>query len=179
MRSVFAALASILILPIAAAQSLTTEQASNFIESLDEVNTYAESLDPAVRTGALDEEFMPERGQPFAPYSRAADYLRGEHDAVYDDMDNIVADHGFSSLELWAETGDRVAVAYMALEMEETDMQQITPEMLDQVPPQMREQMERALAVFETIRDAPPEDVEVLRPLASRLGEYMGGEPPQ
>lgn len=155
------------------AQDLTEAAASSFIDSLQEVNEYAENLPAQVRESALNSASMPEAGQPFTPYSGAVAQVKESHGDVYDDMEDIVEDYGFDSLEDWGTTGDRVTVAYMAMQMEGNEMAQITPEMLQQVPEQMRPEMERMLALMETVRNAPAADVATVRPLAPRLEAFV------
>lgn len=167
-------LAMTFLAPLAMAQDLTTSEATDFIESLDAVNSYAESLEADVREGALEADIMPRPGEPFAPYSRSAEYLMSEHEAVYERMGEIVGDHDFSSLEDWAAVGDKVARAYIALRMEGQELGQVTPEMLQQVPEQMRPQIERMLAMIETVRNTPEADKEVVRPLIGELEDHMG-----
>src|SRR5690554_779072 len=118
----------LLISSIAWSQGLSGDSVSTFIDSLEPVTSYAEGLDPEVRDGLMSSDILPQSGEPLRPYSRSLEYVREEHAQVYETMGGIVGEHGFSSLEQWADTGDRVMVAWLALQMEGNDMGQITPE---------------------------------------------------
>lgn len=174
MRHLITLVLLILPAPLVFAQSLSDQQAEDFIGSLEEVNAYTESLGEELREGILEEDIMPRLGEPFAPFTRSTAYLREEHADVHERMGEIVEGHGFPSLEEWATTGDQVALAYMALRMEGQDMPAVTPDMLEQVPEAMRPQMESVLAMMETVRQVPPEDVEAIRPFAMRLEQHFG-----
>src|SRR5690606_14835829 len=119
-----------------------------------------EGLDEDVTEGVLGADLIPQSGEPLQPYTRSLEYLRDEQGEAYEAMGDIVEEHGFESLEQWAGIGDRVMVAWLALQMEGNEVGAITPEMLDQVPPQMRPQIERMLAMMEAVSNAPPEDIE-------------------
>lgn len=166
----------LLVTSFAWAQSLSTDKVSTFIDSLDPVTRYAERLDEDVRDGLEVSNILPEPGEPLRPYTRSLEYIREAHGDVYAAMGDIVDDHGFANLEEWADTGDRVMVAWLALQMEGTEIGAVSPEMLDQVPAQMRPQIERMLAMMEAVRNAPPGDIEVVRPLAGRLMDYMNAQ---
>ena len=171
-----ATLALAFLAPLAMGQTLTTDRASDFIDSLEEVETYSESLDEDMRTGLMDMDIVPENGIPFAPYEQAVGYLENQYPAVYEDLGEIVSEYNFDTLQDWAETGDRVAIAFIALQMEDADtsaMDKMTPEMLEQVPAQMRPQIEMVMAMLETIESAPPENIDAIRPLMDRLEQYL------
>lgn len=172
----------LLLAPLALAQSLTTDRAREFVNSLDEVQTYTESLDPAISESAFEEQMMPGAGEAFAPYTRAMTYMKDNHPDIHREIASMVDGYGFSSPEAWADIGDRVALAFMATQMNEADMAQIdniTPEMMEQMPEQMRPQMEMMLAMVEAVRNTPQSDIEAVRPLSGQLMEYMNMGPPQ
>lgn len=159
--------------PLGLAQTLEADTVEAFIESLDPVTRYAQGLDDEVTEGVLGADVIPQPGEPLQPYTRSLEYLREEQGEAYEAMGELVEEQGFDSLEEWAATGDRVMVAWLALQMEGNDVGPISPEMLEQVPPQMRPQIERMLAMMEAVRNAPPEDIEAVRPFAARLQDYM------
>ena len=165
----------------ALSQTLTTELARGFVNSLPEVNSYSETLDDEISEMSFQDAMMPRAGEPFAPYSRAMEFVRNNHVGVHQDMTELVTGFGFASAEEWATTGDRVVSAYMATQISPADMQQMeqfTPEMLDQMPAQMRPQIEVMLAMVETIRNIPEADIEVVRPLVPQMEQFMNMQVP-
>lgn len=178
----FTSLCLVLLAPLALAQSLTTDRARDFVNSLDDVEAYTESLDPAISESAFEAQMMPGAGEPFAPYTRAMAYLQDNHPDIHQEVASMVDGHGFNSPEAWADVGDRVALAFVATQMSEADMAQIdniTPEMMEQMPERMRPQMEMMMTMVEAVRNTPESDIEAVRPLSGELMEYMDMGPPQ
>lgn len=157
---------------------LTTADAEAFVETLQPVNAFGEKLEAEGKTNELGGRGMPEVGQLFTPYSDGVADLKAQYPADYKELGTIIKPAGFTSQETWAVVGDKVISAYMALEMEKEgmspeDMAMLTPEMLSMVPPAMREQMSRALAMKETLERTPEADKAIVRPLVPALEKEL------
>lgn len=159
------------------AQSLSDQKISSFIESLKA----AEKLEPEFED--LSDEMDGEDDGTMPDFSRifsdSLDELKG-HEA-YSRLEELARDHGFSNLEEWASTGDRVFQAWMAIEMEQQNpaaRQEMNaalaeiennPDMTAEQKAQMRAMMESAMGAMQSASNAPPEDVEAVRPHADAL----------
>ncbi len=154
------------------AQGLSDQKISSFIESLEA----AQKLEPEFeelddQMNAEDDGAMPDFSRLF---SDSLDQLKG-HEA-YNRLDELVRSHGFDNIEEWAVTGDRVYQAWMAIEMEQQSpgarqemaaaMAEIdnNPQMTAEQKAQMRAMMESAMGAMESASNAPPADVEAVRP---------------
>ncbi len=159
------------------AQSLSDQNISSFIESLKA----AEKLEPEFEdlSGEMDGEddgSMPDFSRIF---SDSLDELKG-HEA-YSRLEELARDHGFSNLDEWASTGDRVFRAWMAIEMEQqnpdarqemnTALAEIenNPNMTAEQKAQMRAMMESAMGAMQSASNAPAADVEAVRPHVNAL----------
>ncbi|GAB4535255.1 MAG: hypothetical protein Tsb0010_15210 [Parvularculaceae bacterium] len=169
----------------AAAADLSAGQIERFVASLDDLREFGARLEAEGKQADAFEDLAPAPGEPFRPYTRGTEYLReiGEYGA----FEQIVRRHGFSDGAAWAETGDRVMVAFMANLMERENPQaaqmaaSMSPEMLDQMPPAMRERMAGVMAMVTTMLNAPPEDRAAVAPFMDRIEAWMesqgGGRP--
>ena len=154
------------------AQDLSDQKISSFIESLKA----AQKLEPEFeeledQMDAEDDGAMPDFSHLF---SDSLDELKG-HEA-YNRLDELVRNHNFDNIEQWAATGDRVYQAWMAIEMEQQSpgarqemnatMAEIenNPQMTAEQKAQMRAMMESAMGAMESASNAPPGDVEAVRP---------------
>lgn len=162
--------------PALAEAPLTDDKVKRFIETLEPVEELGERLEAKGKlVKTLDEE-KPMIGKDFRPYSDGVAALKKEHPGEYAALGALLKPHGFSQDD-WAATGDRVMIAYMAVKMEaenpnyEKDMAGMDPAMLAQVPPQMRAQIEGALAMVETVKKAPAADKAAVKPHVKALEE--------
>ncbi len=185
-RALLSALAVTLTLTTLPAQArdLNEQTIRDFVDTLES----AESLEPEL--DALSEEVLAERQTEQPDFSRVFSdvvaSMRG--DPLYDDLEDIAQDHGFTDLQAWAGTGDRIFRAWMAIELEQeapTSDQEIaqalaeienSPHMTEAQKAQMRAMMENAMSVMESARNAPPEDVAAVRPHMDLLREFSEAE---
>lgn len=90
---------------------------------------------------------------------------------------DIVEDSGFSSLSQWADVADRVTAAMLAVEMKKNpmdmDMSELTPEMLEMMPPAAKEQMQAVLRVVKAVEKVPAEDIEIVQANYAKLSKFM------
>ena len=180
---VLAAVAALLPVVAAFADSapLTEDQAKRFVASLSAVEALGDELEAEGKTDQLDIETAPKAGEPFKPYSAAIAALSEKYPADHARLASAVKPHGFSADD-WGAVGDRVIVAYMALKMEEEDpramemMEGMDASMIEMMPPEMRDQMEAAFAMMETVKNAPADDKRIVSTVKDDLDAYMENE---
>ncbi|WP_133162252.1 hypothetical protein [Hyphococcus luteus] len=164
-----------------AADALTVDAAQRFVESLHSVKALGDRLEAEGKAEQLQLDMQPKAGEPFAPYSKSVTALKAKYPDEYSELKSAVKPHGFSAEE-WGVTGDQVMVAYFARKMEKENpgamaqMEAMDPAMLEQMPPQMKEQIMQAKAMMETISKVPPENKEVVAEVEDDLDAYMEAE---
>ncbi|MEQ8936396.1 MAG: hypothetical protein RIE56_11460 [Amphiplicatus sp.] len=177
MTKLIAALGAVFILAGAAFAAdpapLTDAKIKNFIASMESVKALGHELEASGKTDTLEIDAMPKAGEEFRPYTKSVAALKEKHPADHQRLAALVKPHGFS-VDSWAETGDRVMIAYMAEKVAEhpeslAHAQAMDPAMLSMVPPEMRAQMEGAMAMMETVKKAPAADRAALRPHMAAL----------
>ncbi|MCD1646578.1 hypothetical protein A8B84_06190 [Marinobacter sp. EhC06] len=161
------------------AQGLSDQTISSFIDSLKA----AEQLEPEFED--LSDDMDSQNDGTMPDFSRIfSDSLKElEGHQAYGQLEDLVQDHGFGSLEEWAATGDRIFQAWMAIEMEQQNpaarqemdaaMAEIenNPNMTAEQKAQMRAMMQSAMGAMESASNAPPADVEAVRPHVEALRE--------
>ncbi|TYC55364.1 hypothetical protein FMN52_16955 [Marinobacter sp. BW6] len=161
------------------AQSLSDQTISSFIDSLKAAERLGSEFEDLG-----DEMDSPNDGSMPDFSSMLSDSLSElEGHQAYGQLEDLVQDHGFSNLEEWASTGDRIIQAWMAIEMEQQNpaarqemnaaMAEIenSPHMTAEQKAQMRAMMQSAMGAMETASNAPPADVEAVRPHVEALRE--------
>ncbi len=154
-------------------EPLTDAKIKNFIASMEGVKALGQELDAAGKTQALEIDALPKAGEEFRPYTKSVAALKAKHPDDHRRLAALVKEHGFS-VDSWAETGDRVMVAYVAEKAAErpeslAHAQAMDPAMLSMVPPEMRAQMEGVMAMMEAVKNAPAADRAALRPHMAAL----------
>jgi len=161
------------------AQGLSDQTISSFIDSLKA----AEQLEPEFED--LSDDMDSQNDGTMPDFSRIfSDSLKElEGHQAYGQLEDLVQDHGFGSLEEWAATGDRIFQAWMAIEMEQQSpaaqqemnaaMAEIenNPNMTAQQKAQMRAMMEGAMGAMQSASNAPPADIKAVRPHVDALRE--------
>lgn len=182
MTRMFAALASLVLVfvaPAVLAAPLTADQAARFVASLPD----AQALENEFGTEALKnqdlESFLGDDGT-FLPYTRGLAILRQEAPEGVRKLGGIVSRHGFSSVESWAQVGDRVLQAYAAVKMGENmpqdamaGMTAMGPEMLAQLPPQVRSQVEASMKMMNAFKEVSDADKAAVAPVVSQLDQFV------
>lgn len=163
------------------AQTLNSSTIEPFIASLIELQTVLEESGE----GTPDETFEDEDGSdtdPTKAFTSLAEEL-DNHPPTKDKVSSMVKRHGFSSLAEWAQTGDRIYTAYMAINMgDQPEMDGMMDEnaiedymtsvgdvMSDARKKEIRAMMESAMKSNEAINNAPSEDIEAVRPYADKI----------
>lgn len=166
------------------AQDLSEQTIRSFIETLKA----AESLEPELE--ALSEEIAADRAGETPDVSRLfSDTVQSlESKPMYDRLEDIAQDRGFSNLKEWGTTGDRIFRAWMAIELEEENpgaQQEIasalaeienSPQLTEAQKAQMRAMMESAMNAMESARNAPQQDINAVRPHVDMLRNYAESE---
>lgn len=159
--------------PALAADPLTEDQVQRFVKTLAPVHEMGARLE---KDGTLERfaDREPLIGKEFSPYSTAVANLKARAPAEHQILAGIVRPHGFST-DQWGAVGDRVMTAYMALRMDQespnaaAQMKDFDPSMLAQMPPAMRGQIERVMAMLETARRTPAADKAAVKPMMKAI----------
>lgn len=173
MKRLFVAVAAIVLFagPALAADRapLTDEKIRNFVASMEAIKDLGRELEASGKTKLLMDQTAPKAGEDFKPYAKAVAALKEKYPADHDRLVASVKPYGFSA-ETWAETGDRIIVAYIAEKAEQEHpgglghAQPMDPAMLASIPSEMRVQIETAMAMMETVKNAPVSDRDAVRP---------------
>ncbi|WP_411819351.1 hypothetical protein ABFZ85_10725 [Hyphococcus formosus] len=161
-----------------AGDALTEDQAKRFVESLDSVNGFGDELEASGKTDRLAIDTQPKAGEKFMPYTKAISALKTNYPADYGRFAQLIKPHGFNADE-WSGVGDRVMIAYLALHMQQEDPQamamlkQMDRSMLDNLPPELKSQMEASLVLVEAVQNAPQADMKVVSTVKAELDAYM------
>jgi hypothetical protein len=160
------------------ADSLGEAAIEAYIDSLGPVRQLGEKLQAEGKQSFLEREITPRNGELFDPHTRGVKALQRESTADYSELGRIVRQYGFTSAESWALTGDRVVLAYGAIKAEAESpeilqlaqqMQGMDPQMLQLMPPEMRQQMEQAVSIARTLAQVPAADKQSVRPYTAQL----------
>ncbi|AZR40948.1 hypothetical protein [Marinobacter salarius] len=164
----------LLLAPFAAqAETLTDQTIRSFISSLEALQGMEDEYDD------LTDDLAPEEDDGEALdmsrlFSSSVEQMEG-HD-LYNELEAVVKQHGFSDAEQWGRTGDRIFQAWSAIEMGEQSgqmnqemakaMEEINnnPHMSEAQKQQMRDMMGGAMSAMETASNAPEADKRALRP---------------
>jgi hypothetical protein len=165
----------------AADTALTPETAKRFVASLDAMETLGKEFEADGKTDKLKIDIEPKAGEPFKPFSTTVTALKTQYPADYAKLQTAVKSHGFSA-EDWSVAGDQVMVAYVALKMEEENpqamaqmhqMHAMDKSVLDQMPPEMKAQMTRAMAMMDAVHNVSAQDKAAVATVKKDLDTYM------
>lgn len=155
------------------AESLTDQKIRSFISSLEALQGMEDEFDELTDDLSAEEQAaeMPDLSRIF---SSSVEQMKG-HD-MYNQLEEVVQQHGFSSAEQWGETGDRIFHAWSALEMGEQSgemnqemakaLEEIdnNPHMSEAQKQQMRQMMGGAMSAYKQAANAPEADKRAVRP---------------
>ncbi|MBW7471963.1 hypothetical protein QQF73_12945 [Marinobacter sp. M216] len=168
----------------AQARDLTEQTIRSFVDTMKA----AESLEPEFE--ALADEMATDQESEMPDFAHIfSDTLSSmEGQPAYGRLEDIAQDHGFSDLEEWGATGDRIYRAWMAIELERQNPEarqemasalaeiENSPHLTEAQKAQMRAMMENAMRAMESAKDAPQEDVEAVRPHLDILRSFSQPE---
>ncbi|MCL7942525.1 hypothetical protein [Marinobacter sp. ATCH36] len=167
------------------AETLTDQTVRSFISSLEDLQTMEDEFEDLTEDLSAEEEAaeMPDMSRIF---SSSVEQMKG-HD-MYNQLEDVVQQHGFSSPEQWGQIGDRIFHAWSALEMGQQSgqvnqemaraMEEIdnNPNMSEAQKQQMREMMGGAMSAFEQAASAPEADKQAVQPHMEALRAATGAE---
>ncbi len=166
--------------PVAfAAMPLSAKQVESFLGSMKSVDSLTDEMKAAGKQEALQAEMDKRAGVTFTPYVNSVTILKEKYGPEYGKLGDIVKKHGFSSQEEWANVGDAVMLSYMALKAEkepgfEKAATELTPEMMAQIPPETRAQVEKTMKMMNAIKAAPAEHKQVVTPFIADIDKWIG-----
>lgn len=161
------------------AANLSDRTITSFISSLEELNQMADEFD------ALDMELDAEADNDIVMpdfenmISTGLKDIKGHPE--YNKLATIIKRHGFNNPDQWAQTGDRIFHAWMALEMsgQSMDVSQemknalaeldSNPDMTPAQKEQMRAMMGGAMSVMQQAVNAPEADINSVKPHINKL----------
>lgn len=157
---------------------LTEDEAKRFVATLPAVDELGSELREDGKIEALNARSRPKAGEEFKPYSGAVAGLKEKHPAEHGRLAAIVGKHGFST-DAWGAVGDRVMVAYLAERMERENpgamkqMEAMDASMIDMMPAHVKEQMAAAMALMDSVKNAPAEDRKTVALVSDDLDAFM------
>lgn len=167
------------------AESLTDQSIRSFINSLEALQGMEDDYDELTDDLANDED-PAETPDMSRIFSSSVEQMKG-HD-LYNELETVVKQHGFSSAEQWGRTGDRIFRAWSAIEMGEQSgqmnqemaraMEEIdnNPNMSEAQKQQIREMMGGAMSAFDQAANAPEADKRAVRPHIDALRSATNAE---
>ncbi|BFN12283.1 MULTISPECIES: hypothetical protein [Marinobacter] len=181
-------LLSLALAPLAHSENLTEDDVTSFIASMEAMQPLIDKHQDFIES--IEDPADDEREVDFARMmSSMVDEVKGHE--MYDDLDDLVDDFGFSSPEAWARKGDRIVSAWFAIEMEaQPDMapdiaemeraiaeMENNPDMPEAAKAQMREMMEQMMVTVKSASSAAKQvsdaDKRAVRPHVERLKAVM------
>lgn len=167
----------LILMPASAmAEALSSTQIENLIRSARPLTQLEDKYD-------LPEINNPEN-TPIGPMSDALNNIKGYK--AYGDFIAIIKKSGFSSAEEWANVGDRVIRAYLALSINTKEVQSQMAEAMKQLESNpyitaeqkemMRQQMKKSLPGGNGKNYSSPEDMKVVRPYLKQLEKAFEAE---
>ncbi|WOI53956.1 hypothetical protein [Parvularcula sp. LCG005] len=164
--ALFAALSSMAF----AAPSFTEKDVVNFIDAVQKLEAVGDKypdLDLENQFSGPDAmATMIDKDGNFQVFERILELTKGNQ-AFHNDVAAAVKSSGFSSLDSFATKADDISMVFMALNISQSDrdeMAQMTPEMMQMIPPQMKPQIEMALKLFEATANVSEEEKALVRP---------------
>ncbi|MDF0751633.1 hypothetical protein NLU14_15500 [Marinobacter sp. 71-i] len=167
------------------AETLTDQTIRSFISSLEALQGMEDEFEELTDDLSTEENAaeMPDLSRIF---SSSVEKMKG-HD-MYDQLEEVVQQHGFSNAEQWGKAGDRIFHAWSALEMGKQSgemnqemakaMEEIdnNPHMSEAQKQQMREMMGGAMSAYEQAANAPEADKRAVRPHMDALRAATGSD---
>ncbi|MDX1633968.1 MAG: hypothetical protein R3280_04995 [Marinobacter sp.] len=169
---------------LARAEALTELQIESFIASLKELHTLEadfEAAAPEVENG--DPASLPRMDTLISD-----SIARMEGHVLYDQVEQVVRQHGFEGVEQWSRIGDRILNAFVARQMgaQDKDLRKEMEQALAQIEnnpnltaaqkEQMKSMMGGAVSSVEAMANAPQEDVRAIEPYMQQLDRTLTDE---
>ena len=180
------AAATLALAGIAHAAPLTDAQIEGFAATMPEIEEIIDAHEADGGKTWEDDALMPKAGESWAPMSGAVREMRGA--PYFGDIEAVIERHGFDSAEQWGEIGDRITRAMVAIELEDEDPEmraemeaaiaqiESNPNLSPEQKAMMRQSMEAAAGVLKSAADATPEDIAAVKPHQEMLSKAMDDE---
>jgi hypothetical protein len=168
-----------------AAATLDKASVEKFVATLDDIHALGKEMKASGKDQAMQEKIAAAaaKEKEISPYVLAVNTMKKEFPDDYKKLGKIAKDHGLSSQEEWAATGDKVMEAYMSSKMDAAAYQsldaakaQMTPEVLAKMPPETVARMQQSIAMMEKMKDVPAENREVIAPYKDKIDSFMAKE---
>ncbi len=163
---------------------LDEERINSFIASMIELEEWGEAHEDDVDAleDVFEDQVMGDLRNPFAAASRIIESQPWAGEVV-----EIVRNHGFTGLEDWARTGNRIFMAFMAVQMDvnKPEMEAGLAEALKQIEnsdmseeqkTQMREMLRGANDMASAYADVSEADKKAVAPFLEKLESMGNGE---
>ncbi|MGO1119864.1 hypothetical protein ACTL6U_14215 [Rhodovibrionaceae bacterium A322] len=164
--------------PLVSAQELTAAKIEGFLDSLPQVEALGLEVDEGEGMSALPRVMQGE------PFTAGVEIMRNA--GQLDELQDIIARQGFSDLNDWSNTGDRIFRAAVAIEipaqLTEMDAQlEIAKAQIMEAESLTQAQKDEMLSAFSRMRDAlqnivdqaDPADISAVEPYMPRLRAAM------
>jgi len=163
-----------------AAGTLSDAQVQNFIGTMKGVQKMGRHMKAEGKNDVVSDQVrhaMATKSE-FTPFSTSVETLKAQLPDQYKELTKIVTEQSFSSAEDWGKTGDQVIAAYISEKMLSSSAQtpeqikaQMDPKMLEQMPPNLRAQMEQTFAMMNKVLEVPEADRAVVRPYMDQIDQ--------
>ena len=167
----------------AAEAPLTDGLIEGYAASIPQVDKMMEKYEGTEVLDFERKDFEPKADEAWSPISRAADGIAASE--ARGDFLAVISEHGFDSIEQWGQVGDRITRAMVAIEVAEESpnakaemdyaMAQLEANttLTEEQKAMMRRQLETAMGVMDSASNAPPADIEAVRPHMPMLKNLM------
>ncbi|MFN3880225.1 MAG: hypothetical protein ACK4L8_02200 [Nitrincola lacisaponensis] len=163
------------------AQYVQIEQATieAYISSLPDVDALGQRVEASGQVDQWFVELVPMPGMPFNPHQQAVERIAQYAPAYHAELNKIVIGYGFTSVQRWAEMGDRVLLAYAAVKAEQEnptlwqlasqEYTQVPAEMVRMLPENLKDEVNQALTITRALVLAPRADRYAIAPYMTQL----------
>lgn len=142
------------------ADSLSNNTITGFISSLHELSTLEDEFEALTDDLDNSDEFNENVEMPDFKHVLSGALAEMKDQSVYAKLNKVVKSHGFSNTDQWAQAGDRIFHAWMALEMESQN-------------PEMNQEMKKALAQLDHNPDIPAAQKEQIKAMMGAVSSSM------
>lgn len=168
---------ALLYVPSSIAQNLTDKSVRSFVEVMESMEPLQEKHKAFL--DSIEEQSDDDEADLSTLMSSGIEDIKGH--PVYDDLEDLVQEHGFSSVEDWAHTGDRVMNAWFALEMEnqpQSMMQEMqagmaeienTPHLTAEQKAELKAMMQGTMNNLASVNKVPESSKALVKPYVQRL----------
>ena len=162
------------------AEKLSTDNVSKFVKALPDVEIFSEGLHKEGKDKELNVALQPKLGEKsYAPYLMGIEIMKEKLPSDYAKLGDIVKKHDFKSQEEWANTGDGVMLAYMAIKIDQENpnalkqLRDIPEATKAKMPEAQKAQLNQSIRMMEIFTSAPKEDREAVKPHMNEISAWL------